>query len=213
MLIETPLFDNIFTALRVSFLMEILQRSVISSLTIIQQMNYCYTYNRKNDNIHFDGLSDLEIHAQCALIRNIVEKQLPLLLSNIIVAKYSANDVVIQKIYKKNKIKIKNFQTLTNKRFQAISEIAKELHFVYFHAKNIPLKLVEILTAYTFDKNLFKQQQISLLQLANQFNIPKSNMYYHLKKISDFIHQKETTAISLLCEKFAQRKIIPRSPS
>lgn len=208
-MIEIPLFDNIFTALRVSYLMEILQRSVPNSVTIIQQMNYCYTYNRGNNKIHFDGLTDLEKHAQCALIRNIAEKQLPLLLSNIIIAKYSANDIVIKKFYKKNKIKIRNYQALTNKKIQAISEIAKEIHLIYFHEKNISLKLVEILTAYSFDKDLFAQRQISILQLANQFNIPKSSVYNHLKKVSEFIRKKETLAVSLLTEKFAQRQIIP----
>ena len=97
------IFENLFQALRISYLMEILQCSTPNSVTILQQLNYCYTYTRGNNNIHFDGLNDLEIHGQCALIRNAVEKQLPYLLSCVIVAKYATNNLRIEKIYKKKK--------------------------------------------------------------------------------------------------------------
>lgn len=203
------IFENIFQALRVSFLMEILQRSVPNSVSIIQQMNYCYSYTRGNNNIDFENLNDLEIHAQCALIRNSVEKQLPALLSNVIIAKYATNDLLIEKLYKKNKIKIKVLQTLTKKRLSAINYIAKQIFHLYFKAKNISQNLVEILTVYQFDKKLFEQHQLSLLQVANNFKIPKSNVYYYLEKIQKFIDDNETKAIQILHEKFVKKQIIP----
>lgn len=208
---NNPIFENIFLALRVAYIMEILQRSVPNCITILQQMNYCYTYTRGNNNIHFNGLSDLEIHAQCALIRNIVEKQLPYLLTSIIVAKYAINDIFIEKIYKKNKIKIKLQQTLTKKRLNAIKYIAEQAFIIYFQVKNIPQNLVEMLTIYHFDKKLFDQRDLSILQLSQKFNIPKSNLYYYLKKLQDFIKDHETKAIQQLSIKLSQKQIIPNS--
>lgn len=205
------MFKNIYQALRVSYLMEIIQSSVISSLTMIQKANYAYTFHHKNNNINFDGLNELEIHAQCAIIRNIVEKQLPLLLSNIIIAKYSANDIFINKIYKDSKIKRKIIQAPSHKRITAISNIANEIYLIVFKDKhkNIPFNLVEILTFHAFDKSLLTQQQMSILQLAKEFNLPKSNLYYYLNKITEFIKEKETNAIENLIAEFERKLIIP----
>lgn len=205
------IFENVFQALRISYLMEILQCSTPNSVTILQQLNYCYTYTRGNNNIHFDGLNDLEIHGQCALIRNAVEKQLPYLLSCVIVAKYATNNLRIEKIYKKKKIKIKVLQALTNKRLDAIKYIAEQVFIVYFKAKNISQNLVEILTTYCFDKKLFEQQKLSILQLSQEFHQPKSNLYYYINKIQKFVKDNETKAIQQIHEKLSKKNIIPNS--